>query len=78
MSNSDFVCWRDGIPVTGARKGWRHALGGKTGAIPRHRKHKPVPMLRTEFDYCFAIDTPGDAAREIAERMKAKDREING
>ena len=49
MSNSQFVCWKDGLPVTRARSAWRHALGGKTGAIPAHRKHAPVVCPREEY-----------------------------
>jgi hypothetical protein len=66
MSNSQFVCWKDGIPVTTHRGSWRHALGGKTGAIPKHKKHTPVPCPREEYERAFAPDTPLDVSRAIA------------
>lgn len=78
MSDSVLVCWRDGIPVTGCRGGYRHALGGKTGAIPPSKRHKPVPMLREEFSRAFSVGTPREEALAIAERMRALDKSING
>jgi hypothetical protein len=72
VSTSQFVCWRDGLPVTTHRGAWRHALGGKTGAIPAHRKHKPVVCPRAEYDRAFAIDTPGDEARAIAAKYQGR------
>ena len=66
MSTSQFVCWKDGLPVTTHRGAWRHALGGGTGAIPAHRRHKPVVCPRAEYDRAFDINTPGDEARAIA------------
>jgi hypothetical protein len=65
MSSSDFVCWRDGLPVHGARSGWRHALGGRTGAIPAHRKHYPVPVTRALYDEAFDIAVTRERFLEI-------------
>lgn len=78
MSNSTLVCSRDGLPVHGVRDSYRHSLGGKTGAIPPSRKHKPVPVLRTEYDKAYGFDTPRDEAMALIERFRRMDREING
>lgn len=77
MSDSQFVCWRDGIPLSTHRGSWRHALGRQTGAIPPRRRHKPVPISRAEYDHCFAMSTPPDEARAIAARMREEDARIN-
>ena len=66
MSTSQFVCWRDGLPVTTHRGSWRHALGGKTGAIPAQRRHAPVVCPREEYDRAFHPDTPLAESRAIA------------
>lgn len=78
MSDSLFVCWRDGAPVTTHRGSWRHALGGNTGAIPEHKKHRPVVIERTLYEWAFAPDTPPEASRKIAALMKAEDERVNG
>jgi hypothetical protein len=78
VSKSQFVCWRDGLPITTHRGGWRHALGGATGSVPRHRKHLPVPIERTEYVRAFAVGTPLEDSRSIAVRMAAADARING
>jgi hypothetical protein len=78
MSDSHFVCWRDGLPVASARDGWRHALGGKTGSIPPSTAHKPVPIPREEYELAFAGDTPREVAYPIFERMRRSDKRING
>ena len=75
MSNSRFVCAKDGIPVTTCRDAWRHALGGKTGAIPKHRRHKPVPVLRDEYERAFGIDTPVAEARALLEKFRQLEAE---
>ena len=72
MSKSQFACWRDGLPVHQAGPGWRHALGGGTGAIPAHRRHKPVVCPRAEYDRAFDISTPGDEARAIAAKYQGR------
>lgn len=82
-SKSVLVCWRCGEAVYdwhafGGRGAYKHALGGKTGAMPKRLAHKPVPILRGEFDRCFAWDTPVQEARAIADRMSAEDERING
>jgi hypothetical protein len=66
MSTSQFVCFKDGLPVHQAGRGWRHALGGKTGAIPPSRRHRPVPCPRAEYELCFNPSTPGEVSRAIA------------
>ena len=73
MSASQFVCWKDGLPVTTHRGSWRHALGGKTGAIPAHRRHKPVPCPRAEYERAFALGTPLDEARAIAAKYTGQE-----
>lgn len=78
MSSSTYVCARDGIPVHGSRDGWRHALGGRTGAIPRHRRHYPVPVLRADYDRAFAIDTPVEEAREMLREFRELDEYWQG
>lgn len=73
MSSSQFVCWEDGLPVYGHCGGWRHALGGKTGAIPRHKKHYPVPIERALYEEAFSIGTSRERfweIRAIAERNR--------
>ena len=72
MSNSQFVCWKDGLPVTGARNAWRHALGGKTGAIPAHRKHVPVVCPREEYERFCDPATPLAEARAIAAKYRGR------
>jgi hypothetical protein len=78
VSNSRFVCARDGIPLTDCYYGFRHALGGKTGPMSKHRKHKPVPVLRTDYNRAFGIDTPLDEARALVAQFRDVDRRING
>lgn len=79
MSNSVLVCARDGLPVHGVgRNGYRHSLGGRTGAIPERRRHKPVPVLRTEYDRAFGLNTPREEALELVGRFRALDQQING
>ncbi len=75
-NQSQFVCWRDGLPVHSIRGGWKHALSGTTGAIPRHRRHYPVPVRRTLYQECFAITTTRERAMEIAEEYKALDKKL--
>jgi hypothetical protein len=77
MSTSQFVCWKDGLPVHQAGPGWRHALGGRTGAIPPSRKHRPVVCPREEYDRAYGLHTPRDEARAIAEKYNriARDQE---
>jgi hypothetical protein len=72
MSTSQFVCWKDGLPVTTHRNSWRHALGGKTGAIPAHRKHRPVVCPREEYERFCSPGTPLAEARAIAEKYRGK------
>lgn len=72
--SSELVCARCGISVHQASNGWRHTLGGKTGAIPAHMRHYPVPVLRTDFERAFGIHTPADEARAILERFRSEDR----
>jgi hypothetical protein len=69
MSTSQFVCWKDGIAITTSRGSWRHALGGRTGAIPHSKRHAPVVISREEYDLCFAPGTPPAVSRAIAARM---------
>lgn len=78
MSTSLFVCAKDGLPVHGARDGWRHALGGGTGPIPQSRKHKPVPVLRADFDRAYALSTPPEEARALLAQFRADNARING
>lgn len=80
MSNSIFVCGHRGcgLPVTTHRSSWRHALGGRTGAIPAHRKHKAVPVYRTEYDRAFAPDTPLPEARALVQKFRSLDTAVNG
>lgn len=70
MSKSQFVCWKDGLPVTGHRNSWRHALGGGTGSIPPSKKHHPVVISREEYDKFNSLETPPEISRAIAERMR--------
>jgi hypothetical protein len=80
MSTSQFVCGHRGcgVPLSTHRDSWRHALGGKTGAIPPSRRHKPVPVLRSDYDRAFDLGTPADEARELLAGFRAQDSEING
>jgi hypothetical protein len=78
VSTSQFVCARDGIPLSGTFYGFRHALGGNTGAILSHRRHKPVPVLRTDYDRAFSLHTPLEEARALCARFREADKEING
>jgi hypothetical protein len=71
-----FVCAKDGLPVTTHRHAWRHALGGKTGAIPRHRRHRPVPVLRTEYERAFGISTPAEEARALLAKFRRIEAEM--
>ena len=73
MSDSYFVCWRDGIPVHGARNGWRHSLGGRTGAIPAHRRHYPVPVPRALYEEAFSMRVTRERFLEIREECNALD-----
>lgn len=71
MSNSQFVCWKDGAPVHSFRNSWKHSLGGRTGAIPAHRKHRPVPILRSLYDEAYSPNVTRERfqqIRAIAER----------
>jgi hypothetical protein len=70
MSNSRYVCFLDGIPVTTHCGAWRHALGGKTGAIPAHKRHRPVVIERAEWERFTDINTPLDECRAIAARFR--------
>lgn len=72
MASSTWVCAKDGLPVTHTYYGWRHALGGKTGAIPKHRRHRPVVVARAEYERLNDPATPLDEARAIAERWRAQ------
>lgn len=74
MSTSQFVCFKDGLPVTTSRGTWRHALGGKTGAIPRHRRHRPVVCPRAEYERCFALETPAAEARAIIAKYSSQEK----
>lgn len=77
---SEFVCGHRacGLPVHGFRNGWRHSLGGGTGPIPASQKHKPVPVLRAEWDRAFALGTPREEAMALLAKFRAADQEING
>lgn len=77
MSSSRFVCFKDGLPVTMSRGAWRHALGGKTGAIPKHRKHRPVVIERSEYERFSDPGTPLDEARAIATLMRSKEAGVD-
>lgn len=79
MSNSQFVCGHPGcgLPVHGWSTGWKHSLGGRTGAIPPRRAHKPVPVLRTDYDRLADPYTPPTESRELAARFRELDRQIN-
>lgn len=79
MSNSILVCGRSGcgLPVHSFVNSWKHSLGGRTGAIPAHRRHKPVPVLRADHDRACAWDTPPEEARALLAGFRARDREIN-
>jgi hypothetical protein len=78
-SNSVLVCSRDGLPVHDVGKaGYRHSLGGNTGAIPPSRKHKPVPVLREDFNRAYGLDTPREEALMLIEGFRRQDKEING
>lgn len=80
MSNSRLVCGHSGcgLPVHAAgSNGWRHSLGGRTGPIPGHRKHKPVPVAREVYNQAFALDTPRDEAIRLLEKFRWLDRKIN-
>lgn len=66
MSASQFVCWKDGLPVHAFRNTWKHSLGGRTGAIPKHRQHRPVVCPREEYERAFHPDTPLAESRAIA------------
>jgi hypothetical protein len=79
VSDSRLVCSRDGIPVTTCRgDAWRHALGGKTGAIPKRKRHRPVPVLRTDYDRAFAWDTPVAEARWLLANFRELERQVAG
>lgn len=78
MSTSVLVCAQDGLPVHGVAGVYRHSLGGKTGAIPASKKHKPVPVLRTDYDRAYDISTPPEMARMLLARFRAANEEING
>lgn len=77
MSDSHFVCWKDGLPVTTHRGSWRHALGGKTGAIPPSKRHRPVVIERALYERAYGLHTPVNEARAIAEKYNriASDQE---
>jgi hypothetical protein len=79
VSTSQFVCGHAGcgLPVHGGRA-WQHSLGGGTGAIPARKKHKPVPVPRTEYDRLSAMDTPIAECRALAAKFRQLDHEING
>jgi hypothetical protein len=72
VSASQFVCWKDGLPVHSCRGGWRHALGGGTGPIPAHRRHKPVVCPRAEYERAFHPDTPLAVSRAIAAKYSGE------
>jgi hypothetical protein len=76
MSTSAFVCWRDGLPVHSMRNGWRHSLGGGTGAIPASRKHYPVPVARSLYDEAFSISVTRARFLEIKAAAQALDDEM--
>lgn len=71
--SSQFVCWRDGIPVYGHRRGWQHKLNGRTGAIPRSRRHYPVPVLRSLFEEAFSMRVSRARFLEIKEEADQLD-----
>jgi hypothetical protein len=79
MSSSVLVCGHSGcgLPVHAIRSSYRHSLGGNTGAILAHRKHKPVPVLRADYDRAYAWDTPPEEARALLAGFRALDREVN-
>lgn len=75
-SNSLLVCWRDGIPVYGHRNGWRHALGGRTGAIPPGKRHYPVPVLRTAYEEALSVTVTRERFWEISAECNALDEKM--
>jgi hypothetical protein len=78
MSASLFVCAHRGcgIPLSTHRRAWRHALGRMTGAIPPSRRHKPVPVLREDYDRAYGLRTPVEEARALLAKFRAQDEEI--
>jgi hypothetical protein len=76
MSMSQYVCWRDGLPVHSVRSGWRHSLGGRTGAIPASKRHYPVPVARELYNEAFSIHVTRARFLEIKAAAQALDDQM--
>ncbi len=74
-STSQFVCLKCGLACHGwGEAGWRHSVAGQHVQTPRHMRHPPQPIPRSQYERLIDPGTPLQEAREIAARYRQSDR----